>query len=246
MPRSERALKMLRQETGIGRWQKALGRHVWFLRRAGIPSDQIVREVARSLRQLINSRAFPVPEVEDQIYTRILARWQHQKAYLGKGRQPRALRFQGRFPTFRSLVRAVAPQADASKILGELKRSGQISQSSDGLIRVLVKEFSGSAAQDASLLSSTLASLDALTDTCYANLRDDRSAKRLSPIQGMVYSDHLNRRQLRAYEEFMAESGQVFLAMHEAWLRRHEVQGVGPRQPPGRRVGVGVFAVRSR
>jgi hypothetical protein len=116
MPRSERELKMLRQETGIGRWQKTLRRHLWFLRRAGITSDQIEREVARSLRQLVNSRVCPVPDLKDQIYARILGRWQHQTAYLGKGRQPRALRFQGRFPTFRSLVRAVAPQADASKI----------------------------------------------------------------------------------------------------------------------------------
>ena len=140
----------------------------------------------------------------------------------------------------------MAPEADASKVLSELKRSGLVSQSSDGLIRVLVDEFARSAAPDRPLLESTLASLDALTDTCYANFRDHPSAKRSSPLQGMVYSDHLDRRQLGAYEEFMTESGQVFLAMHEAWLKRHEVEGVDPRKPAGRRVGIGVFAVRSR
>lgn len=246
MPRSGRALKVLRQETGIGHWQRTLGRHVWFLHRAGITSDQIEREVARTLRQLVNTRAFPVPEAKDRIHARILACWQHQKSYLGRGQQPRALRFQGRSPTFRSLVRAVAPEADASKVLRELKRSGLVSQSSDGLIWILVDEFSRSTPQDGPLLRSTLASLEALTDTCYANLRDDRSANRSSPLQGMVCSDHLDRQQLKAYEEFMTESGLVFLAMHEAWLKRHEVEGVDPRQPPGRRVGIGVFAVRSR
>ncbi len=245
MPRSERALKMLRHKTGIGRWQRTLDRHVWFLGRAGIPSEQIEREVARSLRQLINSRAVPGPEAKDPIYGRILACWQHQKAYLDQRRRPRALRYQGRFPTFRSLVRAVAPGADASKVLGELKRSGMISQSSDGLIRVLADEFARRKALEDSRLISTLASLDALTDTCYANLREGPSARRSSPIQGMVYSDHLDRRQLRDYEEFMTESGQVFLAMHEAWLKRHEVEDIDPRRPM-RRVGIGVFAVRRR
>jgi len=245
MPRSERELKMRRRDTGIGHWQRTLGRHVWFLRRAGITSDQIEREVAKSLRQLVNPQAVPVPEVKGQLYARILACWQHQKAYLDKGRRPRALRFQGRFPTFRSLVRAVAPEADASKLLGEMKRSGLISQRSDGLIRFLVDELSRSEAQEGPLLRATLASLYALTDTCYANLRDDPSAKRSPPIRGMVYSDHLDRRQLRAYEEFMTESGQVFLAMHEAWLKRHEVRDGDPRRPV-RRVGIGVFAVRSR
>jgi hypothetical protein len=144
------------------------------------------------------------------------------------------------------LVRAVAPDADASRILSELKRSGLISQSRDGLIRVLVDEFTRSAALDHPLLESTLASLGALTDTCYANLRDHPSAKRSSPLQGMVYSDDLDRRQLGAYEEFMTESGQVFLAMHEAWLKRHGVEGADPRKPVKRRVGIGVFAVRSR
>jgi len=246
MPRSEKATKMLRQWPGVGRWQRTLGRHVWFLRRAGVPTKEIEREVARSLRQLIDTPAFPVPEAKEHVYARILARWQRQKAYLDHGRQPRPLRFQGRFPTFRSLVRAVAPDADASKLLSELKRSGLVSQSRDGLIRVLVDEFARGAAPDRPLLEPTLASLDALTDSCYASLRDHPSAKPSSPLQGMVYSDHLDRRQFEAYEEFMTESGQVFLAMHESWLKRHEVEGVEPRKAGRRRVGIGVFAVRSR
>ena len=35
--------------TDIGHWQRTLGRHVWFLRCAGITSAQIEREIARSL-----------------------------------------------------------------------------------------------------------------------------------------------------------------------------------------------------
>jgi hypothetical protein len=140
----------------------------------------------------------------------------------------------------------VAPGADASGLLSELKRSGLVSQSRDGLIRILVDKFARGAAPDRPLLESTLASLDALTDACYANFRDHSSAKPSSPLQGMVYSDHLDRRQLGVYEEFMTESGQVFLAMHEAWLKRHEIAGVDSRKPGRRRVGIGVFAVRSR
>ena len=171
MPRSDLSLKRFRQETAIGHWQRTLGRHVWFLRRAGIASEQIEREVAKYLRRRVNVRALPIPAVEERMYPRILAHWQHQCAYLDNRGQPRALRFAGRSPTFRSLVRAAAPEADPSKVLGALKRYRLVAQSSHGVIRLLVDDFSTPPVQQGHLLSATLASLDALTDTCYANLQ---------------------------------------------------------------------------
>ena len=68
-----------------------------------------------------------------------------------------------------------------------------------------------------------------------------RSAPRL---QQRAYTDYFDRRHLGAYEEFLNESAQVFLAMHETWLKRHEVKRVDPRRKQTCRVGVGVFAIR--
>ena len=45
----------------IGHWQRTLGRHIWFLRSAGITSAEIEREIARCLGQSLKIRKLPVP-----------------------------------------------------------------------------------------------------------------------------------------------------------------------------------------
>jgi hypothetical protein len=228
--------------TEIGHWQRTLGRHILFLRRAGITSARIEREIARCLGQCLNIRELPVPAAEERLYPRILAHWQHESAYLDNRGQPRALRFEGHSPTFRSLVRAAVPRADASKALGTLKRYRLVSQSPQGVVRLLVDTFFPRGMQRGSLLGTTLASLEALTDTCYVNLRAGQPTRPRSRLHRRAYTEYFDRRHLRAYEEFLDESAQVFLAMHESWLKRHEVKRVDPRRIC--RIGVGLFAIR--
>ena len=120
----------------IGHWQRTLGRHIWFLRRAGITSAQIKREIARQLGQYRNIRGLSVPGANERMVPRILAHWQHESAYLNNRGQPLALRFEGHSPTFRSLVRAAVPGADASEVLGALKRYRLVSHS-HGVVRLL-------------------------------------------------------------------------------------------------------------
>jgi hypothetical protein len=228
--------------TELGHWQRTLRRHVWFLRRAGVTSAQIEREVARYLGQCLKIRELPVPATDECIYPRILTHWLHESAYLDSRGLPRALRFEGHTPTFRSLVRAAVPGADASKVLSAMKRCRLVSQSAHGIVRLLADGSFQRDVQQGSLLGATLASLEALTDTCYVNLRARRPMRSGSRLQGRACTEHLDRRHLRAYEEFLNESAQVFLAMHETWLKRHEVKRVDPRRifP----AGVGVFTIR--
>ena len=117
-----------------------------------------------------------------------------------------------------------------------------VSQSAHGIVRLLADGSFQRGVQQGSLLGATLASLEALTDTCYVNLRAGQPMRSGSRLQGRAFTEHLDRRHLRAYEEFLNESAQVFLAMHEAWLKRHEVKRVDPRRifP----AGVGVFTIR--
>ena len=76
------------------------------------------------------------------------------------------------------------------------------------------------------------------------NLRTDHAMRPLSRFHRRAYTEYFDRRHLKAYEEFLNESAQVFLVMHEAWLKRHEVKGVDPRRKQTCRMGVGVFAIR--
>jgi Family of unknown function (DUF6502) len=178
------------------------------------------------------------------MYPRILAHWQHECAYLDEKGQPRALRFEGRSPTFRSLVRAAAPGADASETLKALKRHRLVSHNTHGFVRLIADGFVPCGVERGPVLGLTHAALEALTDTCYANLRAQQSPDGASRIQRSAYTDYLDRRHLRAYGEFLTESAQAFLAMHEAWLKRHEVKSLDPRRKLLTRVGVGLFAIR--
>ena len=232
------------EKVDIGHWQGTLARHIWFLRRAGIASAQIERKVARSLEECLGLRKLQVPTSDERMYARILTHWRHESGYLDAKGRPLALRFEGRSPTFRSLTRAAVPGADASKALAALKCYHLVSHSSHGIIRLLTDGFSLGAVQRGPLLTLTHAALEALTDTCYANLHARQPSNSASRIQRMAYSDYLDRRNLRAYEAFLNESAQVFLTMHETWLKRHEVKGLNSRRKRSTRAGVGVFAIR--
>jgi hypothetical protein len=244
-PRSDDPLTVASQEEpDIGHWQGTLARHIWFLRRAGIASAQIEREVARSLEECLGLRKLQVPASDERMYARILTHWQHESGYLDTKGRPLALRFEGRSPTFRSLIRAAVPGADASKALAALKCYQLVSHSTHGIIRLLTDGLSPDGVQRGPLLSLTHAALEALTDTCYANLRPRQDPNSASRIQRTAYTDYLDRGHLRAYEEFLNESAQAFLTMHETWLKRHEGKGLNPRRKRLTRAGVGVFAIR--
>jgi hypothetical protein len=244
-PRSDDPLTVAPQEEAdIGHWQGTLARHIWFLRRAGIASAQIEREVARSLEECLGLRKLQVPASDERMYVRILTHWHHESGYLDTKGRPLALRFEGRSPTFRSLIRAAVPGADASTALATLKCYHLVSHSARGIIRLTADGLLPHGAQRGPLLSLTHAALEALTDTCYANLHALQPPTGPSRIQRITCTDYLDRRHLRAYEEFLNESAQAFLAMHEAWLKRHEVKNLQAPRKRLTRIGVGVFAIR--
>jgi hypothetical protein len=234
------------QEAAIGHWRRTLGRHIWFLRRAGIPSAHIEREVTRSLRQCLMLRKLRVSASDERICARIMAQWRHDCGYLDTQGRPLTLRFEGRSPTFRSLVRAAVPRVDASMALAAMKGSHLVSHSTQGSVRLIVGGLSSCGARGRPLLEVTHAALEALTDTCYANLNTRRPPDGSSRFQQMTYTEYLDPRSFQAYEEFLNESAQVFLAMHESWLKRHEAKSPDRQRKPLSRVGVGVFALRGR
>jgi hypothetical protein len=234
------------EEAAIGHWRRTLGRHIWFLRRAGIPSTDIEREVTRRLRQCLKVRKLRVSASDERISARIMAQWRHDCGYLDTQGCPLTLRFDGRSPTFRSLVRAAVPGVDASMALAAMKGFHLVSHHTRGSIRLIADGVSSRGAQRGALLKATHAALEALTDTCYANLNTRPALDGSSRVQQMTYTEYLDPRSVQAYEEFLNESAQVFLAMHESWLKRHEAKSHDRQRKPLNRVGVGVFALRGR
>lgn len=242
--RSDDSLQVPRREADIGHWEKTLARYIWLIRRAGIASRQIEREIACSLRECVGLRKLPVSASDERTYARILALWRHECAYLDNKGQPRALRLEGRSPTFRSLVRAAAPRADAMKALSALKRYRLVSHRTHGLVRLVADSYFPCGKDRGPELGLAHAALGALTDTCYDNLQARQPPDGASRTQRTAYTDYLDRRHLRAYEEFLKESAQAFIAIHDAWLKRHEVKSLNLQGKLLTRVGIGVFAIR--
>jgi hypothetical protein len=242
MPHAEASVRASIQE--IRRWRRTLGRHVWLLRRAGVAAEEIEREVTKSLHQcrgLPKLNATPAPD--ERVIPRILSHWWHESEYLDSRGQPRALRLDGPMPTFRSLVRAAAPGASVKQVLGGLRRRGLVSCRSNGKVRLVSDASYACRVQQGDLLNTTLALLGALSDTGYANLQASRPGQPLR-LQRSAYTEYLDRRYLQAYKEFLEETAQVFLAMHDSWLKHHEIKDVPRPRWPSARVGVGMFAIR--
>jgi hypothetical protein len=245
LSRSDDSSTVARTEAGIGHWQKTLARHVWLLRHAGVPSVQIERQIARTLRQCSTLREAGVPAADEHRVSRILTHWRHVSTYLNNKGQPRALPFDGRSPTFQSLVRAAAPGMQALTALAALQSYHLVSHTR-GVVTLYADGLFPYTAPGVPLLSVTLAALDALTDARNLNPHARQPSESPSRIQRIAYTDYLDPRSRRAYREFLTESAQVFLAMHESWLKRHEVLGVDLERKPSRRIGVGVFEIRGR
>jgi len=239
-------LRASQREGAIVHWRRTLGRHIWFLRRAGIPSAQIEREVIRKMRECIRPQKLRVSASDERLCAQIMAQWRNDSVYLNAQGVPLTLRFAGRSPTFRSLVRAAVPQANASLALAAMRTVRLVSHNTQGNIRLIADGQPSRSVPRGAMLEATHAALEALTDTCYANLHAPRHAIGPPRLQRVTYTEYLNPRSLQAYEEFLSESAQVFLAMHESWLKRHEPKNPDCERKPRSRVGVGVFAIRGR
>lgn len=243
LPHSEGSSTAGRPTPDIGHWRRTIARQIWLLRHAGIAALEIEREVERSLRQCHAIEELPVPTAHERWVARILAHWRHESAFLDDKGQPRALPFDGRGRTFRSLVRAAVPGADTSTVLGALQRYHLVTRTHAGL-RLMAEDFPRYAEQRGPILQAALLALEALTDTCCSELRARRHSTTLSRIPRMIYTEYLDPRAHQDYDEFLNESTQVFLMMHESWLKRHEIKTIDPGRKILRRMGVGLFGIR--
>jgi hypothetical protein len=229
--------------TDVGNWQRVLDRHIWFLRRAGIPEAQIARQITLSMRRHGRTRPVSMPSHKELNYSDVLAQWQNDAAYLDRRKRPLPVPTEGPAPSFYSLVRATLPTADPAKVLAVLLRYGLVSRNPDGFVRLLRRVFIPRGRQRGSAVSICLQMIEALTDTCWDNLH----GKELARVQRLAYTEHFDSRFLRAYDDYMRTTSEAFLDSHEAWVRRHKLRMTGERR--GRRgrtrrvwrVGIGVF-----
>jgi hypothetical protein len=238
-------------QPGIGQWQTTLDRFVWVLRRAGIPSAHIIRQITRSVRKYRRMRRESLPSAHELAYPRVVAHWQDDNRFLdGKGR-PRSLPYDGPGSSFRELVQAALPEANPVDVLAALKRYRLVSRDGDGPIRLLRNAFVPRGPRLGYMLYIILTSLQGLAETCYENIRDAPRA-RIPLLQRYAYTEHFDARYLRQYDRFLRKTGRAFLRLHQDWLRRHERAEPPRSQKPTKahssrptclRVGVGLYGM---
>ena len=235
----------------IGQWQTTLDRLVWVLRRAGVPSAHITRQITQSVRRYQRMRREAIPPAHELAYPRVLAHWQDDHRFLDRRGRPRTLPFDGTGSSFRELVQAAIPEANPADVLAVLKRYRLVSQPMDGTIRLLRNAFVPRGPQLGYMLYIILTSLQGLAETCYENIRDAPRA-RIPLLQRYAYTEHFDGQYLRQYDRFLRKTGRAFLRLHQDWLRRHERTEPSRRQGPNKahsgrtaslRVGVGLYGM---
>src|SRR6266702_3190349 len=138
---SDRSKHSVDHQSDIGNWKRTLDRLVYFVRLSGVPPALIQRQFRSSIRRYRSIRQARVPPTHQLAYPRVLARWKDDRTFLdGRGR-PRALRYDGPEPNFKTLVEGALPDADPADVLASFKRHRIVSQDPNGAITVLRDMF---------------------------------------------------------------------------------------------------------
>jgi hypothetical protein len=219
--KSDRSGRSADDLSNIGNWKRTLDRLVYFVRLSGVPPALIQREFAASIQRYRSIQQARVPPTHQLAYPRVLARWKDDRTFLdGRGR-PRALRFDGPEPNFKTLVEGALPNADPADVLASFKRHRIVSQDPNGAITVLRDMFVPAGPRLGWDIYIVLVSLQGLAETCYENIRG-RARGRIPLVHRFAYTEKFDPRYLRQYDRFFRKSAGSFLELHHDWLRRHE------------------------
>ena len=90
----------------------------------GIPRQDVTR---------ISKAAALPPAATESLLSRVINRWRQDPTYLTKGKTPRVLSCDGSESEFQSLVTSVNKHVKPGTVLFELKRSGAVTKTSQGL-----------------------------------------------------------------------------------------------------------------
>src|SRR5258708_7781599 len=102
---------------GARNWPKTLDHFVWFLLRAGVKPQQIMKTLAQSIHRHRHTQALVVPRPQVLEYSRVITQWLTDPQYLDELGATVALPVTGKRLSFRSLVRKALPRADAPDVL---------------------------------------------------------------------------------------------------------------------------------
>lgn len=169
----------------------------------------------------------------------VLHFWQHDEDYVSESGQPLVLAFEGRKPSFSSLVYEYGNGVGAGSIRDSLLEVGSIAETEQGLLR-FVKPYFIPAASEERLLVSLRQNIRALLSTVAYN--SDIPRKGPGRIERFVYTDGLTETQIHGLRSSIRDNVKKYTEeVDEEFSKLEELNRQIGRKPAGKTVAVGVY-----
>lgn len=159
----------------------------------------------------------PIPRRDLADLAHVLSAWHTQPAYVDASGAPRALRRQGRAPSFEALARAANPTLDPAQTLDRLRLAGAVSIDHDQRIHVLRRELLSRDWDEVGLWSWREAARR-LLETLEFNYTEAGAGR----FERAARSERLPRSLLPIFNAWVREHAEEFLRTADDWLTQHE------------------------
>ena len=208
----------------------------------GLSRQQLIDVCERSVQRL-SDRAKPVrlkslPHHEP--LEQLVARWANHPAYLDAGK-PIRLRIGGKKPSFRSLVKSVAPSLTSALVLRALKRRRIVRVDGNGGIELLSRFCPARSNGAVDIEVITKMAIDFLRTYELNLLKNPRMGRGL--FQRYAQKLNSDTRLAPEFNRFVREQGQLFLETVDEWLVRHQPKRSSLRRKKNVRLGVGIYVI---
>jgi hypothetical protein len=149
----------------------------------------------------------------------LLTQWSQNPEYLDTRGNPIALRLKGKNTSFTSLTLQCAPNANARKVLLDLKRLGAVRIDRAGLIHQLDRSIS--AYEDKKLAAQhTLSMLHGFIKTLRHNLTSNSSSNSEQLFHRIAWNREFDPSELPRLKIWLKNHGQHFLESADNWMTR--------------------------
>lgn len=211
---------------------------------AGLTQQQLIRICERTIGDAAKSddgvaslRRLPHYSTLEHV----IARWANDPLYLEQG-NPIRLRIRGKGPSFKSLVKAVAPKSPWRVALAVLTRNRLVKIASDGATVRLVSRFYPMRSHGAiDLELFTTLTEDFLRTHEYNFLKNPLMGRGL--FQRVAHKLDSDPRLAPLFNRYVREQGQLFLESVDEWLIRHQPAKKRGQRRRKVRLGVGVYVI---
>lgn len=197
------------------------------------------REVGM-IRQALEASEPPLPNQTTDA-TRLLSGWHQDAEFLGADGLPLELPVEGAGASFESLARRYAPDVAPSTMLKELQRVGAVGPLANARVRVLRRFY-----QPAALDPQWILNAGSVFADLGVNINHNLAAGegRPSRFLGRATETRVDAASVAAFQAFLEDEGQQFLARVDGWLARHRLEEPVPQEKTTVRLGVGLFMIK--